>query len=171
MLKLSDLIYVDINTREWVHEFKRYGPFIHSLVSVERILELLNQGVDVVIPEKWQIDIFTLVASYNEFARNEKRKTADIAEKRMREILKREVKKEEDSKINPYKDHDTRNVVVIKKNIKTPKSLIDQGIGVSKGIKRVQKPKMYNMLTNSDNRPLPYEEESELDNFNLDMGE
>lgn len=171
MLKLNDLIYVDINTREWIHEFRRYGPFIHSLISVERILELLNQGIDVIVPEKWQFDIFTLVVSYNEYARKEKRKTADIAEKRLRELLNREIKKEEETNVNPYRDNDTRQVIVTKKVAKTPKSLLEQGIGVSKGVKRIQKPKLYSMLADANNHPLPYEEESELDNYNLDVGE
>ncbi len=169
MLKLSDLIYVDINTREWVQEFRRYGPFVHTLVSVERILELLNQGIDVIIPEKWQLDIFTLVASYNEFARKEKQKTADIAEKRLRELLHREVKKPDEAKVNPYKDGDTKHVIVTKKVSRTPQSLIDQGIGIQKGVKRVMKPKMYRMLESADNQPTPYEEESDLDNYNLNI--
>lgn len=168
-LKMSDRIYVDIKTRDWVQEFRRYGPFINTLLDVETIIELLNQGIDVVIPEKWKLEVFALVSAYNDLAAREKKKTADLAESTLRKQLDKEIKKVNAETDNPYKDDQkVSNDHMVTTPIRLPKSLESQGVGTIKKKITVRTPKAYDLFRASDDAELPITASSSLDDVILE---
>jgi len=107
MLALSDKIQVNIRDYTYITELKKYGPLNNQLVQISTLINLLNKGIFIEIPEQFINDIYALVKQYNTVAEQSKGqyKVATTAEVELATIITGKIashEKEEINKPNPF---------------------------------------------------------------------
>jgi len=147
-LTLNDSIKIDIKTYEWIPELKRYGPILNTLLPVTTIIELLNAGYDVNIPDKWIDGIYFLVKEYNKLCESKEIKKeiaikpADIAQIKLEKKISNKIMiiEKEKEKNNPYIDSSVDKAIeVINKSKENPfkqlKVLSSNNVPIRKRVK------------------------------------
>lgn len=107
MLTLNDNLIVDIPDYEYIHDLKKWGPLTGQLVKVSILINILNKGIDVRIPDQYINEVYALVVQYNELAKESRGEypTADNAQAELESILNMKVWKEDVEnlrKSNPF---------------------------------------------------------------------
>jgi hypothetical protein len=111
ILEPMSFIQIDgILDKGLVYEIGRYGPCGKIMVRVDHLINMLNRGVRVSIPEKWLEDVYLLVKQYNltvEKTNSKNYKVASQAEYTLEKTLLSDVIYKEliDKKNNPLEDY------------------------------------------------------------------
>ena len=145
-LSLTDEIFVDIKKYGWIEEIRRQGPQPRILLPVSTILELLNQGIQTVIPAKWMPEVYSLLKAYNETAKILGEKTADKAEAFFQDKFDRDAAEIERKIPNPFAQSPIRTEIKRSTGIEIPDSLKKQGFATVKSVANIKSKAMHEML-------------------------
>lgn len=156
-LTLQDKIVVDIKDYSYIALIKKFGPQRGILLSITDIIELINDDIKVIIPEKWETQIFALITQYNQLAKNENLPTADVAEKILRSKILNDVNIKNKGTPNPFKEDKSLNHLD-KRSIditNIPDDLTKQGVGTNKRRITINRPKAHEILFDNKDNMIP----------------